>query len=159
MLGLACSTADEWRATPRAALRADVLGCWRLSGMTDEPTPELVQLDSSADTLDGGLGQRVVRRLGASGQRIVTDGEGHEFVDHWAADSASDSIRLVLGHRYNFYGSHWVLASTRAGGAPDTLRGRALAFTDVPQETPYPIRPVAAVRVPCPATMDSTPND
>lgn len=153
-LGAACSGADEWTAPPREAVRVDMLGCWRLSGMSDEPTPSVVRLDSTAATENPPPGLRRVHRLDQQGRGVVKDGEGNAFVDHWSADAKSDSIRLSLDHQFRFYGSQWVLAYS--GTQRDTLRGRSQAFTDVVRQSPYPVRAASATRIVCPDSAGST---
>jgi hypothetical protein len=151
----ACAAAER-DAPPLEASRADILGCWQLSGMRDEPTPDIVRLDSTAVTVNAVPGRRAVRRIDKQGHVIQTDGEGLAFIDHWTADSTSDTVRLFLANEFLFFGSHWALAYR--GNQRGTLRGRSRAFADVPQDSPYPERAVTAVRIDCPVATDTTPD-
>lgn len=150
----ACVSSDERDAPPLEASRADILGCWQLSGMRDEPTPDIVRLDSTAVTVNAMPGRRAVRRIDKQGHVIQTDGEGIAFIDHWTADSTSDTVRLFLANEFLFFGSHWALAYR--GNQRNTLHGRSKAFTDVPQDSPYAERAVTAVRIVCPVATDTT---
>lgn len=144
-------------ATPRAALRADAVGCWVLSGMKDVSTPNLIRLDSLAAHPSYGYGRRVVQRLNNVGRVVLRDAEGFAPLDSWSADSASDNIRIAFNN--GLYGSNWVLELPAGNIREHRIRGQSRAFGDVVPGPDYPDRVVMANRVECKTAVDSTTSD
>lgn len=151
---LGCTIAASACNGPREELRADVVGCWRFSGMADEPRPNLILLDSSASPFASKRGERVVLRLDSLGHVVTSGSDVLPLVDRWSADPRGDNIRIFLSNQ--FYGSHSELELSAQAHRSDTMRGRSQAFTDVYLESAYPQRPVSATRVACPVPPDTT---
>ena len=136
-----------------AALPSEALGCWRL---TDAPNggrvrrtwwlPLRIRLDSVAAPHLNSRAYRDAWRLDTLGHRVVKDVEGFALMDHWAADSASDSIAIVTGN--GLYGAVMVL-SLPSSPLADTIRGFGQEYGDVEPPPDVPIVPVLGIRLDC----------
>lgn len=151
-----CTREDPRAITPRHALRADVLGCWRLGlaqigdGIASPPTaPSLIQLDSLPVSASGGDGRRVVRRLTADGVPLDRDADGLPLHDAWAVDSTGD--RLMITFDNGRAGSTWLLDFARDPFGVSGMHGFSRAVSEGHALANAPWLAVSASRVMCAA--------
>jgi hypothetical protein len=152
-LVVGCATTTDRSEMSTADRLERVIGCWRLSGQQDQPTPDIIHIDAAVANPADRADQRTVRRLDREGLVLRHDGEGFAFRDAWRVDATRDSIHLTLTN--GLFGSSWVLALPARDGASELMRGRSQAFTDVYPVPNYPDRPVHATRVACQVAEDS----
>lgn len=148
-----CATTTDRSEMPAADRLERVIGCWRLTGQRDEPTPDMIRIEAALTSPADRADRRTVRRLDRQGRVLRQDGEGFAFRDAWRVDATRDSIHLTLNN--GLYGSSWVLALPARDGAHEMMRGRSRSFSDVDPAPDYPDRPVYATRVACQVAEDS----
>lgn len=156
LLGCGESTSGRRLEVPRTlgeTLRSEALGCWLLG---DAPRrgrvprtwwlPLRVRLDSAYAPHRNSRAYREAWRLDSLGSRLAKDVEGFALMDHWAADSASDSLAIVTGN--GLYGAIMMLSLPRSPHT-DTMRGIGQEYGDVEPPPDVPIVPLLGVRVDC----------
>lgn len=137
----------------RAVLPGGLAGCYRLNAGRGQPGGSHLYYAPPRFRLNADTVSRLVRvfartrawtltRLHADGRPVVE--ERRQPVLYWAADTASDSIRIMFHTAHS--GSELVVG---APAGADTLRGRAVEHWDVGPPYSGDGGPVAIIRIPC----------
>lgn len=165
--GIACATdraaEDEPEGPPqpaRAALRAEVVGCWALFDRQGRPAeghidwaPAFVALEAM-DTASVRSPRRPAVRFDTTWSPLPLELEpGIRGWVKWQADSLTDSIRISFSN--GFSGSSFVFAMVQHAPFPDTIHGYAREFYDYGPPWSKAMGSTTAVRVPCQTRSDT----